>query len=108
MGFLIESCLDENGVITMYACFVTRVLDDVNPWRYRTDRQQITDETIGVVSNDERLFSWTKNDFIEDSFKLHYQSHQLRTIYDTNHTVLQEMDKRLYCVDNSKLHNIEL
>jgi len=108
MGFLVESHLDEDGIITMYVCFVSHVLDDKDPFCYRTERYQITEENIGLVSNDERLFSWTKNNVVDDNFMLFYESQQLSTIYDSNYTILREKDKRLYRVVDFELFNIEL
>jgi len=97
MGFLVESYLDEDGVITMNACFV-EVITHVGDFYHVPSRQQITEDTIEVLSSDSRFIKWKKNDVDKDNFMLFYEGYYGYT----NNTILSERYKRLYCVENSE------
>ena|SRR3989339_1123320 len=100
MGFLVESCIDEDGVITMNACFVDFIIVH-GDFFCNPSRQQITEDTIEFLSNNLRLIKWKKNDVDKDNFILFYEgSPEFANIYANNNTILSEIDKRLYCVVN--------
>ena len=100
MGFLVESYLDENGNITMNACFFDFIMHN-GYLCCKTTRHQITEDTIESLSNDLRLSKWKKNNIYKNNFKLFFEgSFPFGDIH--NHTILSERDKRLYCVENSE------
>ena len=108
MGFLIGSHVDDNGDVSMNVYYIYDRVGSRKRSDWNTISKPVTKDTFKSINKSKMLRGWIKvYDETKTNFRLHYICN-CEDIGLSHHSVLQERDKRLYCVVDSKFLDIEL